>query len=285
MKRTPNACSSRAGFTLLEVMVSAFLMAIVMGMLFSILIGTMNAWDGGTSRLQTNSDARMALDMIARDLQSMVVRQTQMDQQWLSSEPDEVKGLTSTWLTFFAPSIDRDTEQEGDIVAISYRVGYQDPVSTNDYFEVFGLYKQMATTEDTFRDALGQTELVTGFWEGGSSAPDPLLREGFLVPNVVRFEVSWWVEYPGESSPVRLGSDYLVALNNVLQIGTAGATMPAFYPGAKIVAADITLTVLDDQGMQDAQLLDEAGSLNADKLEDLIRLHGRVHTSRVKITY
>jgi hypothetical protein len=266
-------------------MVSAFLMAIVMGMLFSILIGTMNAWDGGTSRLQTNSDARMALDMIARDLQSMVVRQTQMDQQWLSSEPDEVKGLTSTWLTFFAPSIDRDTEQEGDIVAISYRVGYQDPVSTNDYFEVFGLYKQMATTEDTFRDALGQTELVTGFWEGGSSAPDPLLREGFLVPNVVRFEVSWWVEYPGESSPVRLGSDYLVALNNVLQIGTAGATMPAFYPGAKIVAADITLTVLDDQGMQDAQLLDEAGSLNADKLEDLIRLHGRVHTSRVKITY
>ena len=279
MHTPPKTAQSRSGFTLLEVMVSSFLMAIVMGMLFTILIGTMNAWEGGTSRLQTNSDARMALDMISRDLQSMVARQTQSNQEWLVSRPVEIEGATSTWLTFFAPALDRDSGQEGDIVAISYATGFQDPASTNDIFEIFGLYKQMATTQDTFVDALGQTNILSGFWQAGGTAPDPLLRNGFLVPNVVRFEISWWAKEPGRDDMVRLGPEYEVRLDNVLEVDGSPV------PGATLEAADISLTILTEEGMQQARTFAANGNLTEARLSDLIRRFARVHSSRVTINY
>jgi hypothetical protein len=106
-----------------------------------------------------------------------------------------------------------------------------------------------------------------------------LERAGFLVPNVVRFEVAWWVQYPGQENLVRLGPEYEVLLNNVLSIdGTP-------YPGATLEAADITLTILGEEGMQQVQTLEASGSLDEDRLSELIRLYGRVHTTRVKINY
>jgi prepilin-type N-terminal cleavage/methylation domain-containing protein len=273
----------KQGFTLMEVLVSSFLMALVMGMLFTILIGTMDAWEGGTTRLQTNSDARLVLDMITRDLQSMVVRQTTSDQHWLSSQPvtvDGISGVDSTWLTFFAPSIDRTPGQEGDIVALSYRCAFQDPVSTTDLFKVFGIYKYMASTQDTFTNALGLTDTAT-FW----STVNPIERAGLLAPNVVRLEVAWWVKGLTPGNLTRLGPEYKVMLNNSLWIddGNGGAFTPV--PGATLEAADVTLTILSEEGMQQAEAFDESGNLNASKVEELIETFGRVHTARVSISY
>jgi prepilin-type N-terminal cleavage/methylation domain-containing protein len=279
--------SLRQGFTLIEVLVSSALVAVVMSMLFSVLVGVMNAWDGGTSRLQTNGDARMALDMIARDLQSLVARQTTSDQEWLVSyaravDSADAPGLSSTWLTFFAPSIDRDPGQMGDIVAISYSTAFQDPlaVGTNEYFRIFGLYKTMATTQDTFTDALGQTDIIAGFWNNRLPAGQPP-KEDLLIPNVVRFDVAWWIRYevsPGTEVLRRFGSDSTIRLSNVLIVD--GNPL-----NGTIESAEISLTLLDAEGMGQAQAFSEAGTLTEEKLEEIIRLYGRVQTTKVAINY
>lgn len=283
---TTHVHSHRQGFTLVEVLVSSALVAVVMTMLFSVLVGVMNAWEGGTSRLQTNGDARMALDMISRDLQSLVARQTWTNQQWMVSyarETDntDAPGLTNSWLTFFAPSIDRDPGQQGDIVAVSYITGFQDPIGAgnNNYFQVFGLYKTMATTQDTFTDALGQTDIVNGFWNARIPGGVPP-KADYLIGNVIKFDVAWWIRYDdsGTERLQRFASDAIVTLSNELRVNNV------VLNGA-IESAEISLTILDQEGMDQAQAFSLNAPLDADKVEELIRLYGQVHTVKVPINY
>jgi hypothetical protein len=51
---------------------------------------------------------------------------------------------------------------------------------------------------------------------------------------------------------------------------------------AKIEAADISLTILSDEGMREARL---GGTMNLDRMQGIIRKHGRTHTQRVVIQY
>lgn len=281
-----NRSSKTAGFTLVEVLVSSFLTVVVLIMLFSVLVGTMNAWEGGTSRLQTNSDARLALDLITSDLQSMVVRQTSYDQEWLVSGPPSVFGAPdygvaanggfTTWLTFFAPSLDRDADQEGDIVAISYRTAYQDPIApTQNIFPLFGLYKSMASTEYTFEFAFGQENIINGFWEDQApndidNPANPVYPAGFLVPNVIRFEVSWWIRHNETGVLARFGPEHEIRLSNTL-------TIDGEEWNAKIESADISMTLLTEEGMRLVGILQDQSRL--------IQEYGRTHTTRVPIQY
>ncbi len=263
------ALRDRRAFTLIEVLVSSALTLIVLGMLFMVLLGVMNAWEGGTSRLQTNSDARLALDLIARDLEAFVSRQTTSNQEWLVSKlisvtdaPSEIK---SAWLTFLAPTLDRDAGQPGDIVALSYAVGFQDPLSTNSYVPMFGLYKAQASTTDTFKNALGLDDL-TKFWE----PRNPIDRIGFLCPNVVDFKITWWVRdlTAAFNTPlIPVPADVEVRLGNELNLG-------AQY---QLEAADIRLTILTEEGAR----LTRLGTLTQERLEKIIEQHGRTHTQRV----
>ncbi|MCC5847193.1 MAG: prepilin-type N-terminal cleavage/methylation domain-containing protein [Verrucomicrobia bacterium] len=271
----------RAGFTLMEVMVSSALTLVILAMLFGILMGAMNAWQTGSSRLQENADARMALDLIARDLQSMVVRQTTIDQEWLVSGPVVTPGdptgtsnpHTSNWLMFFSPSLDRDAGQEGDIVAVSYRVGYQDPMTNNtdSNYKLFGLYKQMESTTNTFLNVLGLQDIMADHW----MAADTLNASGLIIPNVVDFSINWQIRQQNgdigyEPEVVRLG--------NTLTTSTVGNPL-------RIVAADISLTVVNDAGAKRLQLLERTGNLGQNQLNDVITQFGRVFTTRVKIEY
>jgi type II secretory pathway component PulJ len=268
---------SRNGFTLVEVLVSSALTLVVMSMLFTILIGAMNAWQAGTGRLQGNADARMALDILASDLQSMVARQTTYNQEWLVSDliatPSDPSGRSSTHLLFFAPSLDRDAGQQGDIVAISYRVGYQDALAgmDNRRYWIYGLYKTMATTSETFTDALGQQDIRNGFWNSRNT----LAREALLIPNVVDFRVSWIVELPDGST--RLEPSGVILRN---QLFTAS------HPTAvRIVSAELSLTILTDEGAGRVQTLAAGNQLNPARMNSVIEEFGRVYTKRVQIQY
>ncbi len=292
---TPTMHSRRQGFTLMEVLVSSALTVVILTMLFTVLIGAMNAWQTGTNRLQGNADARMALDSIAQDLQSIVVRQTSIDQEWLYADQVPVanapEGTRSTWLTFFAPSLDREPNQQGDIVAISYKVGFQDPLSTNTpAFPIFGLYKHMIDTRNTFNLALGLENVRADFWNGNPTleqnlfAPqsvNPLSPQSLLIPNVVDFNVDWNVHTIGSVQP--LSSDANIRLNNSL---FAGVNEFPNTPvgGGRIESADISLTILTEEGRRMVQTYGRAGTL-PQNLDRVIREHGRVYTKRVKIQY
>lgn len=298
--------SQRQGFTLVEVLVSSAITLIVLSMLFSILLSAMTAWQAGTSRLQTNSDARLALDLIAQDLQSMVARQTTLDQQWLVSgeiavprvnianEMNFTADLQSTWLTFFAPSLDRDPGQQGDIVAISYAVVYQDPLTSdaNRAHPILGLYKTMISTRGTFLHALGNEDIISGFWENqaldahvnDTEHEDHLNRDwtqrrGFLVPNVANMSIRWRARSTQDPSQILdLDASQVVRLSNSLSVD--GTSIPY-----RLEFADVSLTLLTDEGMRQFRTLARGNQLDNARLQQLIREHGRVHTQRVKIEY
>ncbi len=264
----------------MEVLVSSALTVVILTMLFTVLIGAMNAWQTGTNRLQGNADARMALDSIATDLQSMVVRQTSINQEWLYSQRLPVLGLpfnrNSTMILFFAPSLDREPDQQGDIVAIQYQVAFADPLSgdpngnvTSSDYNIFGLYKRMESTVHTFNLVLGNEDIWDDYW---STRTAPRSRD-LLIPNVVEFHVAWNIQ-TGMTSRI----DKELRLTNSL------ALQPSSPASAKIESADISLTILTDEGMRMAQTFARAGNL-PQNLDRVIREHGRVYTKRVKIQY
>jgi len=282
----------RAGFTLIEVLMGSFLTVVIMTMLFSVLTGALRAWEGGTSQMEANSDARLAMEYLARDLENMVVRRTDYDQEWLVSKPsdDEHLGVKSSWLTFFAPSLSRAPDQDGEINAISYQVEYQDPISSGDEFRIFGLYRHMIDPANTFAYALGISKdagenLLTDFWEAQSldeslsetddnpsGTRDPATRSSLLIPNVVRFEVAWLIRDHASGDLYRFGNDAEIRLSNELYVNGSPYD-------ATLEAADISLTLLSREGMNRYRVM--KGSQGA----DLIRQHGRVHTIRVPIHY
>lgn len=297
--------STRQGFTLMEVLVSSALTVVILTMLFTVLIGAMNAWQTGTNRLQGNADARMALDSIAQDLQSMVVRQTTLGargQEWLYSELRPVYGLSdvpnknSMQLYFFAPSLDRQPGQQGDIVAIQYQVAFADPlrgdpdgnVTSTDY-NIFGLYKRMESTLDTFQFVLGQEDIWVSYWQG-RNVPRP---RDLMIPNVVDFSIKWNVNGNGDTGPADVilpgGVNFEVnalRLNNALRAGPSMSDSDLEdFPSYKLESADISLTILTDEGMRMVQTFTRGPGLNTDNLNRVIREHGRVYTKRVKIEY
>ncbi|MDF3129927.1 type II secretion system protein [Kiritimatiellaeota bacterium B1221] len=282
-----NSVQRRQGFTLVEVLVSSFLTLIVMGMLFAVLMGTINAWESGTSRLRSSGDARLALDILKTDLESMVVRQTQYNQEWMFFGPLTENGVTASWLMFFAPSLDREEGQDGDIVALSYRVAYQDPISTSNISPIFGLYKSMVNTTNTFENVLGQTNIHSGYWDGADKLPEtnpahPKYRAGLLAPNVVGFDVSVWVRYINGSNVEvleRFDRDHYVRLSNVLRIYEGSNPTPV-VEGGKIESIEVNMTTISDEGMRRYAFLDDASKLPA-----IVREFGRTHSVRVPINF
>jgi type II secretory pathway pseudopilin PulG len=313
----PNSSASRQGFTLVEVLVSSFLTLMILGMLFSVLIGTIDAWEGATSKLEASSDMQLSFDTLRSDLSGMIVRQTQDDQEWLYSGPYYLDNngdfqwgvgsgseVTNTWLTFLSPSIDRDPDEDGSIVGLSYRTAYFDPLTgdsnassdpTSDY-KVFGLYKDMETPRVTFTDILrfgSDYQLIgstsgEGYW--GDTTTTTNLRDietdGFLMPHVVRFAVTWMVRDPEEPELERYDETFEVRLGNRLEIRNDAGTLvvPDGTGGERLVAAEISITTISNDGMQRYRFFE--GTANAaGQLPRIIQDFGRTQSIRVPIEY
>ena len=58
----------QAGFTLVEILVASVLSVIIIGTLLSALNTVTNSYSLGSSRIETSSEARTAIDILRRDL-------------------------------------------------------------------------------------------------------------------------------------------------------------------------------------------------------------------------
>lgn len=182
--------SSKAGFTLLELLVAATIAVGLAGLMLAVVSSTLNLWQRTQAGFSTASQAKLVLDMIERDLQTAVFRKdgntwlavdvinlpsALVSHGWLpsaASKPATVDsqrllpnvadggppllgnarfGLSGAWVRF----ITSNTESGGSLpVAVSYQV-IRRPVSgsvsaSNPADRRYILFRSAISAENTF---------------------------------------------------------------------------------------------------------------------------------------
>lgn len=166
---------ARAGFTLLEVMVSTAIMVIIVLTVVTIASDTLRVYDRAVADLSTQSESRGVLDAMENDFSTAMLRSD--GRCWMevivpgstdvTGVPGPVGNLQSVdhpiVMLFGAPA-DRPrwtpgagrTALRGDVCAISYRIGQRSPFDSpgDKIQQVYGVYRTIIDSENTFIDAL-----------------------------------------------------------------------------------------------------------------------------------
>ncbi len=166
---------ARAGFTLLEVLVSTAIMVIIVLTVVTIASDTLRVYDRAVADLSTQSEARGALDAMENDFSTAMLRSD--GRCWMeivvpgstdvSGVPTAVGNLQTVdhpiVMLFGAPP-DRPrwtpgtgrTALRGDVCAIAYRIGQRSPFDSpgDKIQQVYGVYRTIIDSENTFADAL-----------------------------------------------------------------------------------------------------------------------------------
>ena len=278
--------SNRSAFTLVEILVATTITLILTSLILSLTTNVLTTWNQSSGKLTSGSEARLALELLTRDLETAVLRQD--GSQWIIAEQDPGVGiLPSTaafWLQFFSPVTDRpryyqDTKMEtfGDICAVSYRLAYQNPFDNPNGLKVYGLYRTVADPQTTFQEALVLANLdnqnFRDFWNTGAYNAGRA-TEAFLIGNVVHFSLVFQYQVTEED-----GSKV-----PYLSIDNQQNPVDFYFGGEENTGTplyvDITLTILSEEGMQQIQNLETLGSFTEAELKDLIEQYGHTYIQR-----
>lgn len=96
------------GFTLLELLVAVAITLLLAGVMLSVTTGTLNLWRRTQDNFATGAQAKLALDMLERDLQAACYRKDGIGTIWLAIDVINNSGILPThgWQTaaFMKPS-------------------------------------------------------------------------------------------------------------------------------------------------------------------------------------
>ncbi|MCB1121017.1 MAG: type II secretion system GspH family protein [Verrucomicrobiae bacterium] len=196
--------SSRSGFTILELLVAASVSVILLGLFLSVATNILDAWGSSRDSLSSNSTARIVLDTLASDLESVVLRNG--DGVWLACDLLEIKnnsgrwesaqyekptgtqslqidfenpaltandyrfGVAGSWIRFFASPIDASsTENGGDINAVAYQLIRRKPHSqASEAEESYNLYRSIVRADYTLEEAIEDHGYFIDQFDGAS---------------------------------------------------------------------------------------------------------------------
>ncbi|GHC53840.1 PulJ/GspJ family protein [Roseibacillus persicicus] len=260
----------KKGFTLVELLVALGITAIIVSMLVTITATALDGYSISRNRVKASREAKAAFDQMARDLESLVVRSgNDFEWLWISTEsnppgPSGNPSPNASRAVFFTAATDRydgdlnsSVDKGGDVSTVAYRLLFRDPVAGTDDEEYasFILYRQLINPDETFETLLGETDLESAYRNFESSESDP---ENFVCENIYEFSLSFVIEYTennvtrterilvvnsggGESvEDFRLSGNGIKADNN----------SNADYSNGRIVAADLSLTVINDSALE-----------------------------------
>ena len=190
---------AKKGFTLVELLVATAILAMMVGLMFSMLSGSMLAFESGNKRIEAAQIARVGLNIIANDLRRAIA-----DQQ--ISYTSNGTQITNT-IPFLAVNTPTDTIDLGgepvNAEGSQQLFGVLATGKTNQPFEEFGYICAYLGTDDEARNLAGkkyylvrkssttteadfylQGNATTNF-AGGSDAFSP------IVENCIRLELSY----------------------------------------------------------------------------------------------
>lgn len=168
---------SRAGFTLVEILVATAISLILVLGVVQIAVYALRAYDSAMSLVSTTAVSRQVLDTLESDIQSAILRND--GGIWLECASDQNpdpstssnldKGACKSLLMFGTPS-DRDLYKpgktgagreayKGEVCAVRYRLDNKNPlpaalISDPQADRAFSLYRTLIDPEKTFTDIL-----------------------------------------------------------------------------------------------------------------------------------
>jgi prepilin-type N-terminal cleavage/methylation domain-containing protein len=273
------------GFTLAELMV-AMSITLVLVLLTLLITGTaIDTWKAARTEIRAAGQAKVMLNALGRDLESMVSRLGNNDSQWLIATttdsdqgigPEKHKSPNAARLTFFTFASDRyngnagsrerlsdssggnrNDDQGGDVSAVSYQLDFVDPVFGNpdERFSTFVLYRNLLDPKETYdRSIMGRQNLETAFDESGANELADLMCE-----NVYEFTVTFVVAYRDSAEQdrttkitVMTKDSGLGTVKNFAINGTGLApnlNTRSEFVGGRITSVELAITVLSDEGI------------------------------------
>lgn len=268
----------RRGFTILELLVAMAITTIIVSVLVGVTSVAIDSWTRSRSEVRAARQAKAAVDTLVKDFEAMVSRKGNSF-QWLYAKtesdlpgPNSLKSTNAADLIFFTAATDRYEgkintvdDKGGDVSAVSWRLGYQDPLKgTNTGDSTFVLYRSLLNPDETFNTLLGKTNLKSAF---GSNSAKVTNVGNFICENVYQFTLTFNVEVQKTNSttrilvPVTLGTSS-GQLNQFEVFGTglvvasspsSAVTLDELKAG-RIASAQISLTVLTDFGVNQAKV-------------------------------
>ncbi|MBQ2814160.1 MAG: prepilin-type N-terminal cleavage/methylation domain-containing protein [Akkermansia sp.] len=155
-------------------------------------------------------------------------------------------------------------ETQGDVNTISYRLMYRDqilnlPASSNrddtSSFPLFALYRQVIPPRETFEHLLGKDNLEQAY--AGYEMKE---TENFLCENIVEMNIMFTIQYTDNSADAKKGrAEYKSVTVPVVASYSRGSVVSVYgdrievdgttYNNARIVSANVSITVLTEEGM------------------------------------
>ena len=272
--RLKRSVHNEAGLTLVELVVAAGLTTLLAAFLLTFSGRLLDDWNRSSGKLAAYQEARLALDVFKRDLQSMVFRAD--GREWLRSLPASVTpgSKHGDWLMFYAHVLDHDSEiTEGSgLCAVSYRLARRDPITGDPAVPIYGLYRAVVVPEVTLSVAFDPlTPSLESFWRSAQGAVgDPLAAQGFLAANVVDFRVIY--HYPDGTTST---------FGEALALGPSVPQPPAVAMPQHPRSIEVILTVLSEAGVK--KLVGISAEEAGEALEGLIQRYGYTFSRRVGV--
>lgn len=248
-----------------ELLVAVGVSSLVLLMGFTVTQHTLDSWKGAGASLGRSSEARIAFDILVRDLQAIMLRQR--DVEWFRLTYDQGIGSETGYstpdaarLTFFAPQ------------PVSYRLAYEDPIDTEGAFKSFGLYRTYDPPAPSGQPGeVYQSAAAThAFWKSvESETTDPL---NLAASKVIAFDVALWyrVRDVVRRVPKRV---------NLRIVGSTVETNPKVTDlthASQLETVDISMVSLSEEGaLQLEKSIGEA--------DTIIARHSYRHSARVAL--
>lgn len=284
-----------SGFSLVELLVAMTITALIVVSLASVSSMAMNTWSRSKGEIRASQQAKVLLDQLAKDFESMVVRRGN-NYEWLLAQAAGTSANMATnvpTLTFYTAATDRydgnignhTFDLGGDVSLVNYvhtiRDNFNLPDSDPDSIRSYMLARRLIDPKATFDSYLGRNNLAS------AATFTSFRREEQLSENIGAYTLTFNFEFPvanpgpgmpkSEIVPVTLTNSTVGNSASVKSIKIQGdrvtfdpspSNWPALSPGLltdnpKLVSVGMAVTVFTDNGMRRIAAAFKAGNMAA----------------------
>lgn len=155
----------------------------------------------------------------------------------------------------------QNIDTQGDVSAVGYRLMYRDHILGDDghaegSYPIFSLYRHVITPRETFRELLGSTDLGSAYMRYEQKDED-----FFLCENVMEMSMMFTIQYAASKADAEKGRvSYASEVIPIITTSKGGSERrvevygdrivvgASTYPNARIVSANVSITVVTDDG-------------------------------------